>query len=517
MARHTFRTALLVGLVALYAAAPGALAAEQVAWNGSEQLSAELPTSWFPEIVADQTGTVWAVWETTRDATEPNVTGENGAAVMLARLDEQGWSEPANILVKDIYNAGRPVLMSDGLYMHMLVRTVAKGESTQLQARMFHLLAPLTADLLDARSWSQPQTLSNSASYWGQLVALPDGALVATYNQITDVIIDGEPDARTVLYSRRSTDHGINWTPPVRVSQSEQRVGRNSLVALADGTLVVAWDEGYDNLTGLGEPLGSAMAFSTDGGLSWEGHTTFRRHTEQVSLATDGARLLLLYRSTIDDFLYFRESLDQGRSWLDEQAAPGVTLEPYPGKHNFHKLGVATDSAGATTVAYVGPWEAANEGLAVLTTTYVDGEWSEPVLAALTSGFPEYPRLAVALGNQLQLVFFSREERFVDTGRNSIWAAAGGTSAPALEAVALVAAPETESGVTGPAADVIAPVMFPTAIPEPVLPAGGFEASDSPQAALNRPVLWVLALTAGAMLTILAMRALWRSLLNARI
>jgi hypothetical protein len=510
--------ALLCGLAAL-AVAPGALAAEPVAWDGSEQLGAELPSSWFPEVTADQAGTVWAVWETTRDPDEQNVNDANGGAIMLARRDAQGWSAPANIYVKDIYNAGRPLLMSDGMYLHLLFRTVPEGTPVQRLARMFHMRAPLSGDPLDARSWSKPQPLSDTAAYWGQLVMTPDGTLVTTYNQMTDMLVDGEPDTRMALYSRRSTDHGRTWSRPVKISQSTLRAGRNSLLALPDGTLLAAWDEGYDNLAGLGEPLGSATAISTDGGLTWQGHTIFRRHTEQVTLATDGMRVLMLYRSTIDDGLYYRESLDQGRSWSDELTVPDVTLEAYPGQHNFNRLGVATDSAGTITVAYIGAWDGNDSGLAVFTSSFAEAEWDGPVLAAaVEEGFPEYPRLAVALGNQLELVFFVRAERFVESGHNTIWAAGGTSNAPALDPEPLLPAPTTPPPADSQPAGEPAPLaVWPSLPPAPEPLPAGLDTSDGPQAALDRPIVWVIAATAGVLLTILAMHTLWRSFQDTRI
>jgi hypothetical protein len=493
-----------------------ALAAEQVAWNDTAQLGAELPSSWFPEIVADQTGTVWAVWETTYEANETSITDANGGAIMLARLDEDGWSEPANIHVKDIYNAGRPILFSDGMYMHLLVRTVPPGEPILELARIFHLRAPLSANLLDARAWSQPQPLSDAAAYWGQITATPDGTLVATYNQIIEAFIDGAPEGRTALFSRRSTDHGTTWEPPVRVSHGEQRAVRNSLLAFADGTLVVAWDEGYDNLTGLGTPVGGATAVSTDGGLTWEGHTTFRRHTEQSTLATDGERVLLLYRSTVDNGLYYRESLDQGHTWSDELVVPDAALEPYSGPHNFHRLGVATDSAGAITVAYIGAWTAAETGIAVLTVTFADGEWSAPVLAARASGYPEYPRVAVALGNQLRLVYFVRQERFADSEPYTIWAVSGSTAAPALTPQPLLDAPAPAPVVVEPAVEPIQLEAFPTTPPAPEPFPASAHGALSPQATLDQPIIWVIAATIGALLTILAMHVAWRTLQDTR-
>lgn len=515
--RHRLWRIALLSCLAALVVAPGALAAEKVAWEQPEQLGAELPSSWFPEIVADQSGTVWAVWETTRDPGEPNVTDANGGAIMLARRDAQGWSAPSNIYVKDIYNAGRPLLMSDGMYLHLLIRTVPEGGPIQRQARMFHMRAPLDANPLDARSWSKPQSLSDTAAYWGQLVMAPDGALIATFNQMTDMLVDNAPDTRMALYSRRSTDHGQSWSAPVRISQSELRAGRNSLVALPDGTLLAAWDEGYDNLTGLGEPLGSATAFSTDGGLTWQGHTTFRRHTEQATLASNGTQALLLYRSTVDDGLYYRESLDQGRSWSDEHTVPDVVMEPYPGQHNFNRLGVATDSAGTITVGYVGVWDSAETGLAVFTTSFAAGEWGPPTLAAEVEGYPEYPRLAVALGNQLELVFFVRAERFVESGHNTIWTAGGSNSAPALAPQPLLTAPSPAPVADRPAADPIQPAVWPSTIPAPEPLPSSLDTSSGPQAALDRPVLWIIAATAGVLLTILAMHTVWRSLQSTRI
>jgi hypothetical protein len=210
-------------------------------------------SSWFPDIHTDAYGDVYLTWESVRDPSDPLVSDANGGALMLSQLRDGQWTEPADIYVKDIYNAARPILASDEDYLHLLSRSPRnEGRITiQTLSALYYMRAPLAADVGDARSWSAPVRLTSGPAYWAQLLVLDDGTLLAVYNQIVEGAGGNAATSRTVLFSRRSLDQGVTWGQPVRISDSENRVARSSLVeSPVNGTLIVAWDEGYDNLTG---------------------------------------------------------------------------------------------------------------------------------------------------------------------------------------------------------------------------------------------------------------------------
>ena len=468
IARRILPCVALVLILGLPLSASGAAVAPVLTWGEPVPISQQLPTSWFPDVQADPTGAIRLVWSADLAEGDGNLTHASTGAVMISELRGSGWAPAHDIVVMDAGIASRPLIASDGAYAHLLFRTGILG-----QVRLAYSRAPLSANLGDVRSWSPPVAISDDNAYYAQISILPDGSLVTVFNVTSAQPIPGavatpilatraartptaagaatpiaaasagtptaENARRTVAVARRSTDHGRTWSFPTQVSFTNERVGRTTLATSPDGKVLVAsWDEGYDNLTGLGDPVGVGTAISLDGGATWRAQQAIRSplgpiEQSSVGFGADGA--LLIYRAVDTDQLLYRTLGNGQQRWSDEQPVPGVVAKPYTSKHNFDKVSLTHDGAGRILLAYIGQDATAPKGLAVMVASFVAGQWFPATRVAAPDGYPEYPRLAVALGNQLQLVYFVRDKQF-DVGHYVLYSVAGQSDTQALAPVA---------------------------------------------------------------------------------
>jgi hypothetical protein len=448
-------------------------------------------------------------WSASLEEGDGNLTHSISGAVMVAEMTPEGWTGPADIAVMDAGIASRPMIASDGQYAHLIYRTADPG----VPVRLVYQRASLSTDLANTHSWSPSLRLSADEAYWAQLAVLPNGDLVVVFNQQTEgtISVDETVVRRTGIFVRRSTDQGLTWSAPIRLAHTDESVARTSLAASPDGsTLIVSWDEGYNNLTGVGEPRGLATSVSQDGGVTWAEPQRITGPVEQSVVATDGELAVLVYRRTTHDELLYRFSQDHGLSWSEPELVPDAVTRPYPGKHNFDKLSLAFDGDGRLLLAYVGADEDAPNGLSVMVTTFADGAWTEPVAVASPVGYAEYPRLTVTLGNVVQLVYFVRDKEF-EVGSYTLWGVTGTSDAQGVAPVALEPVP-----LPMPTTVAVTPVVVRAHEEPPPAPAPLTEIDrqpSSPQSIVSEPVLRVIVVTSLALVAVtglLVLAHVWR-------
>jgi hypothetical protein len=483
-----------------------AAASNPPTWGQPVQISPDLPTSWFPDITSDRTGKFMLTWASNlSDDPESEANHDVSGAVMISQLGSDGWKTPGDIRVMDAGIASRPLLASDGTYAHMLYRTGVGGTTT-----LNYMRASLDSDLSNSHSWTEEQVVAEN-SYYAQILALPDQSIVILYNRSISIPVDVLAQAETpvnrynlltdqssitppvmpTLFARRSTDHGISWSQPVRISDLGKRVGRISLSASPDGSLLAAsWDQGYDNNTGEGDPGTVATAVSKDQGKTWE-HVKTTVSTngpiEQSTIVTNGTVIVLAYRADSIDQLFFHVSTDGGATWTGEQRIPEAIARPYESKHTFDKLDLAVDGDGRIILAYVGRKSTETTDLSVMITTFYGSGWTSPIAIATPGGFPEYPRITVALGNQIQVAFFVRDQEFA-LGHYVMWSVSGHSDAKAIPATQPVPAPQSAAQ----AAATVAPVAIAQPPPVPTTPPHNFGETLSkraPKALLVNPLI----------------------------
>jgi len=485
------RPGLVSLLILVLALVPNvALASDPPTWDEPIQIGDAIPSSWFPDINVDPNGKVRMVWSASLVEGDLNESHAIAGAVIYAEETAEGWSNPADIFVMDGGIASRPMIVSDGAWVHLIFRYAPPG----VPVRVVYSRAPAGADLHNTHSWSAPLKLTTDESYWTQIRVLPDGRLVVLYNQMIPVKVGGIEERRPALYSRTSDDHGLTWSSPRRISTSADRVARTTLASTADGShLLAAWDVGYDNMSATGTPSGVATAVSADGGQTWSEPWTLNGEYEQSVVATDNHRALLVYRSTISDRLFYRTSTDGGLTWSAGREVPGAQAREYVNKHNFDKLSLAVDGDGRFLLGWVGTDEDAPKGLSVMVATWDGLVWTNPQVVASPDGFPEYPRLAISLGNQMRVAYFVRDNVF-DIGRYTMWIVNGTSDAATIApldiepaplivpATPIIPTPQLFTGVTPPPA--------PAPVERPVL------SNSTPQAINTLPIRQIVTMTA---------------------
>jgi hypothetical protein len=131
---------------------------------------------------------------------------------------------------------------------------------------------------------------------------------------------------------------------------------------------------------------------------------------------------------------------------------------------------------------------------------WADGVWSGPRIAGRSKGYPEYPRLAVSLGNHAEVIWFVRDNQF-DVGSYTLWAAAGTSNARAIEPADVQPAVVADaSAVVVPTPDLFA---WPTPQPAPVAETGALVINRTPQAINAQPMRQIALVTTGGLLVLL--------------
>jgi hypothetical protein len=516
---------------------------EQVTWGEPVILTSTESRAWFPEIDAGVDGTVRVVWEQGLDRPDLTLSDAGGAGVMMSTFEGAGWSASTDIYVKDPYNAGRPIVASDERYLYLLGRSFRSESDTYDQIMrlggVYFTRAPLTQGVTNAQSWNQPVQISRSSAYWASIAVLPRGNLVVIYNEVVEYPASSGLKAQTILMSRHSSDYGATWGHPVRVSIPGSPAVRSSIASTGgDASVVACWDEGYDNLTGARGRRALYTAVSEDGGRSWShvarveandppsSRVSFsaRGRTEQCAVASNGETTLLVYRSTMRNVLLYRTSTDGGLTWSEEELVPEATARPFLGEHHFDKLGLAVDADGRFLLSYVGQAGSSASGLAVMMSSFHDGQWSRPQVVAEHDGYPEYPRIAVANGNEVAMTYFVRDEQFGEESAITLWVVTGESPAASLPPGALVDADvavgqaSAEEPLASPVVSAQVEIFQAPDVPGQPPPIS-LDPADvvAPRAAVSEPIYAGLMSTAMILAVCFAVIVTFRAVMRARI
>jgi hypothetical protein len=193
---------------------------------------------------------------------------------------------------------------------------------------------------------------------------------------------------------------------------------------------------------------------------------------------------------------------------------PGAAARPYSGPHNFDKLSTAFDGDGRLLFTWVGANADAPNGLSVMLATFADGVWTTPEVVASPPGFPEYPRITVALGNRVELVYFVRDNEFA-IGAYTLWTVSG--TSDARQVAPATFAPVYPTAVPAPTAAAVTIDAHPTA-PAVSAPVGPISVRDtSPQGTLTAPIKPVVIVTFAGLLVVMLLRWVVKATRDSRI
>lgn len=386
---------LIIGAIS-FLAAPSVLA-QSPGWSRPFRLSLD-GTSWFPDITVDASGRVHVIWS---------------AVTLDYRMwDGRGWSPVSDIAIAaDAYglpinDVFRASIVADGAgYLNLFYYHLSEGMG-------YFTRAPVERTTL-AQAWERPQLIG--ARGQGYYTALT----VDKNDQIHAVYIDTSIESPLAdIFYRRSERGGVQWSSPINLSNSP-RLGSSRPQILRDqfDVLHVSWDEGWDRRSGEGIAQTSRYVYSINNGRDWSAPVTFGSARQPAAhlVVTSGQRpesRVAVWRTTTDEAVYYQTSSDNGRTWSAPIPIPGI-LPRFWNSPPFDQYALARDDRGVVHLVLV-TRRPQNANLWAVTHIEWDGKaWGRPETIFEQDGlYPEYPRVAIALGNQLHVVWFTRTALF---------------------------------------------------------------------------------------------------------
>lgn len=419
--------------------------------SGDWSLPVPLGAYWFPDVAVDGSGRVHAVWSSGADGFD---------TVMYASKDANDWSRPIDIAAMQQLAGGseasRPTLLVDSSNnLHLTYRYTT----------VYYTQAPAGGAGVPSY-WRSP--LDINEGYFSRMVFDSQGVLHLIFTQ--NVQAESCRICYHVFYTR-SIDDGFSWSDPVDISVQLTGAAKPQVIVDARDNLHVVWESGYGGSYGqLSDPTTVMYVASYDGGDSWSRPTSFAPDrglstaamARNVTIAEDeNGQLVAVWWAIPEDVVYYQLSRDAGLSWSAPAPIPSVLGVWALYQSRLDSYATAVDSAGRVHLVMVGrriPEQLSAELIHVI---WDGSNWSEPqVVARYESDMPEWPRIAVGLGNQLHVVWFVRDIQNLfnsDAGNYQVWYASSMTNSPAIAPVDVPAIPPPT-----PVVSVAAAMMIPT-------------------------------------------------------
>lgn len=423
--------ALLGVTLALPFGTPAPILAETGPWSEPVRIS-EDPSGWFPDVAADDDGRVHVVWQ----GGASRRSRFDVSSLFYARKADGSWSRPNDIaLISPRGHALRSSIATDS---DGRVHLVYKG------------LGELTPGSLGEENiWyrqAEPE-LAGSSQAWTRSVRLtgePQGYFsdVAVDSQGTlHVIWTESGGGRWGIYYAASKDGGATWSRRVPLDEyGSVWWYRAHLKTDSRDGLHVVWERlALDG--GHGAFVSVEYARSNDGGRTWRrtsipndvvldpSYVVDGPSPQQPSIGIDGqGNVLLVYREPWSNRIRYRVS-SGGEPFGAPVDLPGLG----PGvPRPYDVYDMATDSAGHVHLVAV-TYADSSETMALQHGEWDGKTWLEPRPITTSPPFPEYPRITVAEGNRLHVVWFGGDDPSVDRVPTGIWYSSALSASPATK------------------------------------------------------------------------------------
>lgn len=445
----------LMGILLLIVWEVSGASAQTGVWTEPINVSQTSNASWFPDLAVDTLGNVHVIWcETTHLK-----GGSEKEQVYYSMWDGQAWSTPNDIVPPSPDIIRNAITADDFGNLHLLF-----GGSVYRDLSIYYMQAPYYSGWLTT-AWSSPRLISvNGASYMADMAVDSKGVIHAIFDDRGDSLSDICPGCADIFY-RRSSDGGKTWSYPVNLSRSPTGSSRAQMEIDSSDVIHVVWDEGWDRLSGQGEPIFSTFISSRDGGGSWSSPTSFsypEGTNAQLSVGSNGqGGVLVVWRATSRPEIYYAWSSDNGASWSPPGVIPDLFARPWTNPFDMYDM--ATDSGGHIHLVVVGRLSPEEDRLRVYHLEWDGTSWSPPAVISRGAGFPEYPKIAISEGNKLHAAWFVRDTLW-EGGNYEVWYSSSRSSSPAQTPVL----PPTSTPT--PTATPLA-TATPTATPYPTLSA----------------------------------------------
>lgn len=452
----------LLVLLSISAGMAGSLEAQQPDWIPPMELVAPFPGGdWLPDITADPQGDVHVIWS-------GGQCSANYEKPCLMYQRQQGG----------IWQPGYDVFLDQGAGQSAIRAAIAADQTGRLHLVYLKDFLYIVyqqawvANAHSARAWSEPRRMSGFGhAYFPDIAVGPDGVLHAVWTESTpgEPSKDCPPGLCSDIFYRQSRDGGIRWSPPVNLSRSE--VGTMKAHVRVDplNRVHVFWEEGGDRWVPNDRLVGVAYTLSTDGGVTWSEPVVFT-HTEgiprQIMVGVDGQRqIVAIWRLVPGDGIYYQVSRD-GRDWSVPRRIPGIW--PVGSIAIYDDYDVAADSLGHLHFVVSGR-DSPTGQQATFHLEWDGGAWSPPDQVSPSEGYPEFPRIAVGLGNRLHVVWYSKQLPGYEEGQvTHVWYSTRAIPAPVWTPAPLPTPTETPPPPTR--TPFPTPTPFPTVPPDAVRP-----------------------------------------------
>jgi len=454
----------LIVFLAQVAGEISTLQAQQSGWAEPINISDTSSSSWFPDMAVDDQGNVHVVW---CETTHVEWRGES-EQILYTRWDGREWLEPNDIVAPEFFIHRNAIAVGpSGDLLMVYLKQLTAGQTV-------HFTKAPVEQAWSAAAWSSPQVVgAHAGAYMSDLSIDQLGRIHLVFDDRGDGTgeLCGPSACADILY-RRSENGGRTWTAPVNLSKSPIGSGREQIEIDSSSVIHVAWDEGWDRLSGIGDPLYSAYSASFDGGLSWSNPltitypmtttvplttTTATSGTAQLTVGADGqGGVMLVWRNTAYWEIFYQWSTDYGKTWATPGIIPGVFARFWTSPFDLYDM--TADSAGHTHLLITGSqsprWDAP---LGVYHLVWDGNAWSDPVQVYSGPGDPEYPRLVISEGNHLHAVWGVRDEEGRTLAHYDVWYSESYSAAPS----------QTPVPLTPMATSMPGPTATPTLVPSP--------------------------------------------------
>ncbi len=428
------------------------------AWSVPLKISGDTRHAWFPDIAADDVGTIHVVWA----AEYPTPPRLEVDALWYTRFDGRAWSKPTDIAVVYVGDALRNSLAVDSAKrLHLIYKGFGQLEPPKtfdpprsLGPEDLWYTRTDTNDGGSTRSWSPSRKITRGTlGYFADLQIDSRGTLHAIWTE-ADGLGWG-------IYYANSADGGATWTH--RYALDDRNFVwwyRAQLKIDAQDRLHVTWE--VTDRDNLGRTRATFYARSVDAGRTWskvqmggevprEGATNSIAGPQQPAIGVDGAgQVVFVYREVETDQLFFRASAD-GVRWSAAERLPGIRGGIY---RPYDVYDMVTDSAGHVHLVAVA-YPEGSDALSLVHLEWDGQSWRAPQIITAGQPFAEYPKVAISAGNQLHVVWFGGDRNSIDRLGIGIWYSSASAAAPRSVSSAL---PVPWPDVVAPAAAEDAPV-----------------------------------------------------------
>lgn len=400
-------------------------------WTTAQIIStspiSETVYSWFPDIAVDEFNSVHVVW--CSDHLLPN--SQILEQVGYTRLTSSGWSQ-TNDIVPPSFDIIRNAITTD-LNGHLLL---LYGGTTHDRTQALYFTEANVDQAGSAQAWSPYTLINRGVSYMSDIAVDSHGVIHVIYD---DTIYYPGETTKVVysdIYYRKSTDGGKTWSSPVNLSSSPETGSARAYLFIDEhDTIHVTWDEGWDRLTGVeAGSSNSVYIYSSDGGETWSNPKIIDYPGNELAQLTVGSSnkggVILIWRSKLEQKVYFTWSNDGGKTWSGTSVIHGVFTRPWA-NIPYDMYDTAMDSNGNIHLILVGQPAENNPIPGVYHVVWDGKQWSKPDLIFYRDNFyPEYPKIIISNGNQIHTTWFTREGSLYTLSNREVWYSSSLANAP---------------------------------------------------------------------------------------